>query len=213
MTNETAQNIVKYTVSLLWPGIPNDFDGEFPTPDDIVKELQLRIAPTADWPKYTDNTNVKFGDYVPDVGTVEQVNLFKDGSFSLCHGFVSKKYMQGQRVNKEKEEKKCTQSDSKLRYDVKRCAKCGKMPRVVEYKQSVDGNHDTRSHVVCECGNKHCATIGDEKKATELIPKDERTIEGTAYMSDKLMQAITAQTVSSWNELQRKLLLDKYRYV
>ena len=32
-------------------------------------------------------------------------------------------------------------------------------------------------------------------------------------MSDKLMQALTAQTVVSWNKLQRKLLLDKYRYV
>lgn len=159
MTDEAAQNIVKYAVSLLWPGIPDDFDGEFPTPDDIVKELQVRVVPTANWPKYMDDTCVNFGDYVPDIGeTVKQINIFEDGSFSLCRGFVSRKYTQGQRVNKEE---KFARADSESQYGVGRCVKCGKMPRVIECQQSIDGNHDTLPQVVCTCGNRYCATVED----------------------------------------------------
>lgn len=212
MTNEDAQNVVKCVVSLLWPDIPSTgVTYTSLTTEDIVKELRQRLVPVTTWPRYRDDTNVTFGDYVPEIGTVEQINLFRDGSSMLFSKIASKRYNRGQRVNKYEHVPSQT-SISMPYYDAKRCATCRRIPRVIKYKTTDDDTcGDRLAKVVCSCGNKYVTTFEDIKRALNKVPESEQYLEGTRYMSEKLMDAITLQTVCSWNTLQFQVLLNEYR--
>lgn len=83
--------------------------------------------------------------------------------------------------------------------EIKRCSKCGAMPTVTEYEQSIDGNHDTAAKVECRCGNVHRMTWDEFYEAQDSVPPEKR---GSVYMSSEEIKAINDAVIEAWNREQ-----------
>lgn len=82
-----------------------------------------------------------------------------------------------------------------------RCRLCGRYPRVVPYSQSIDGNHDTPSSVVCSCGNSVHLNF-DIWDAVVRRFRDggmSQYCDSSAYLSKEFTDAVTDAVVDIWN--------------
>lgn len=85
--------------------------------------------------------------------------------------------------------------------DVNPCRKCGRIPTVTPYEQSVDGNHDTSASVVCKCGNAVYLdwSLYGEVKRTFRERGQSIYAEPTAYKNSEFTDALTDAVIDKWN--------------
>ena len=83
--------------------------------------------------------------------------------------------------------------------ELRPCRRCGRVPTLVPYEQSIDGNHDRPAKVACRCGNGHAMTWRDFYLALRRVPNDKR---GRGYMSRAEIEAINDYVAEAWNAEQ-----------